>query len=90
MGVDRMETLARRRAPPFPLLCETSVQPSTLAVRDRSCCLEGSDPRAGARTVSGLEMLIDQGAAAFSLWTGRAAPVESMREVACAEISDGG
>jgi shikimate dehydrogenase len=35
---------------------------------------------AGARWSDGLGMLLHQGAAAFSLWTGREAPVESMRE----------
>jgi shikimate dehydrogenase len=34
---------------------------------------------AGARTIGGLEMLVYQGAEAFTLWTGRAAPVDVMR-----------
>ncbi len=34
---------------------------------------------AGASVVSGLEVLVAQGAAAFELWTGVAAPVEIMR-----------
>jgi shikimate dehydrogenase len=33
----------------------------------------------GARVVDGLEVLVAQGAAAFELWTGVAAPVEAMR-----------
>lgn len=36
---------------------------------------------AGARTVSGLGMLLYQGVQAFELWTGRAAPVDVMRRV---------
>jgi shikimate dehydrogenase len=36
----------------------------------------------GARVISGVEMLIYQGAAAFELWTGRKAPVEVMRKAA--------
>lgn len=36
--------------------------------------------RAGATVVTGLEALVAQGAAAFELWTGIAAPVEVMRE----------
>jgi shikimate dehydrogenase len=34
---------------------------------------------AGARLVDGLEVLVAQGAAAFELWTGMAAPVEAMQ-----------
>lgn len=33
----------------------------------------------GLRTATGLEMLLEQGAAAFQLWTGQPAPVEVMR-----------
>jgi shikimate dehydrogenase len=34
---------------------------------------------AGARVVSGLEVLVAQGAASFEVWTGRPAPVDAMR-----------
>ena len=34
----------------------------------------------GARTLDGLEILLAQGAASFELWTGRAAPLQAMRE----------
>jgi shikimate dehydrogenase len=37
---------------------------------------------AGATVVSGVEMLIYQGAASFELWTGKSAPVEVMRQAA--------
>ena len=36
--------------------------------------------REGAQVVSGLEVLLAQGVAAFELWTGRQAPVEVMRK----------
>jgi shikimate dehydrogenase len=36
----------------------------------------------GARTLNGLPMLVYQGAAAFEIWTGRAAPIEHMRRSA--------
>jgi shikimate dehydrogenase len=36
----------------------------------------------GARTVDGLEVLVAQGALSFELWTGRAAPLQAMREAA--------
>lgn len=35
---------------------------------------------AGARVISGVEMLVHQGAASFEIWTGKAAPVEVMRQ----------
>ena len=35
--------------------------------------------RVGARTVSGLEMLVHQGAYSFELWTGKKAPIGKMR-----------
>ena len=35
---------------------------------------------AGARTITGLDMLVNQGACSFSLWTGRKAPVVEMRQ----------
>lgn len=41
---------------------------------------------AGARVVSGVEMLIQQGAASFKLWTGQEAPVEVMRKAALKKL----
>jgi len=41
---------------------------------------------AGARTVSGLDMLVRQGALAFEKWTGVKAPIELMREEAIKEL----
>lgn len=37
---------------------------------------------AGSTPIGGLEMLIQQGAASFELWTGQAAPVDTMRRAA--------
>ena len=42
---------------------------------------------AGARVVSGIEMLLYQGAASFEIWTGRHAPVEVMRKAVLDTIS---
>lgn len=35
--------------------------------------------KAGAKVITGLEMLVQQGAAAFKLWTGKDPPIENMR-----------
>ncbi len=43
---------------------------------------------AGATTISGLEMLVWQGALAFEKWTGRKAPVDLMREEAIKALAD--
>jgi shikimate dehydrogenase len=40
----------------------------------------------GASTIGGIEMLVQQGAAAFELWTGLKAPVQEMREAALAVL----
>lgn len=41
---------------------------------------------AGAKTVSGIEMLIAQAARAFSIWTGQEMPVDEVRELLMREI----
>ena len=45
---------------------------------------------AGAKVVSGVEMLIYQGAASFEIWTGHAAPIEVMRKAALNKLSGKG
>jgi len=45
---------------------------------------------AGARVISGVEMLIYQGAASFEIWTGHAAPIEVMRNAALNKLSGTG
>jgi shikimate dehydrogenase len=41
--------------------------------------LLGGASQAGARTANGVTMLLQQGAAAFAIWTGQSAPVPQMR-----------
>jgi shikimate dehydrogenase len=43
---------------------------------------------AGARVVSGVEMLVHQGAASFEIWTGRLAPVEVMRKAVLRQLKE--
>jgi shikimate dehydrogenase len=45
---------------------------------------------AGAKVISGVEMLIYQGAASFEIWTGRSAPIEVMRLAALNKLSSAG
>jgi shikimate dehydrogenase len=45
---------------------------------------------AGAKIVSGVEMLIYQGAASFEIWTGKPAPIEVMRKAALNKLSSKG
>jgi shikimate dehydrogenase len=40
----------------------------------------------GAKVISGVEMLIYQGAASFEIWTGKSAPVEVMRKAALTHL----
>jgi shikimate dehydrogenase len=40
----------------------------------------------GAKVVSGVEMLIYQGAASFEIWTGKSAPVEVMRQAVLTQL----
>jgi shikimate dehydrogenase len=44
---------------------------------------------AGAKVISGVEMLIYQGAASFEIWTGHKAPIEVMRKAALEQLSAG-
>ena len=53
-----------------------------LVYRPRRTPLLDRAGRAGCVTVEGIEMLIEQGALSFSMWTGQAAPVEVMRQAA--------
>jgi shikimate dehydrogenase len=43
---------------------------------------------AGAKVISGVEMLLYQGAASFEIWTGCKAPIEVMRKAALCKLGD--
>jgi len=67
------------------------IQPAWLSARTLVCDLVYSPPltpflaaaqERGARILNGLPMVVYQGATAFERWTGRAAPVELMRQKA--------
>lgn len=42
----------------------------------------------GAKVISGVEMLIYQGAASFEIWTGKSAPIEVMRKAALSKLTN--
>ena len=44
--------------------------------------------RSGCKTISGIEMLLHQGAAAFELWTGMRAPLDIMRHALSPAIGE--
>jgi shikimate dehydrogenase len=46
--------------------------------------------RIGAKVISGVEMLLYQGAASFKIWTGQSAPVKVMREAILSKLKKGG
>jgi shikimate dehydrogenase len=50
-----------------------------LVYRPRETLLLSRARDAGCRTIEGIEMLVEQGARSFELWTGVPAPVETMR-----------
>jgi shikimate dehydrogenase len=59
----------------FDLVYRPRVTPLLAAARDLGC-----------RTVEGVEMLVEQGALSFEIWTGRRPPVEVMREAALTHL----
>jgi shikimate dehydrogenase len=71
--------------PKAPPVLSAQMIPATLLVMDtvygHGCAkLKAEVEAAGAKWADGLGMLLHQGAAAFSLWAERSAPVEIMRE----------
>lgn len=57
-----------------------------LVYRPRRTRLLADAARAGCEVVEGIEMLVEQGARSFEIWTGRPAPAEAMRRAAVAAL----
>jgi shikimate dehydrogenase len=72
IGLHGDETPVAAEAIPADLLVLDLIYRQTRFLRDAAA--------AGCRTMDGELMLLTQGAAAFTLWTGKPAPVELMRE----------
>ncbi len=43
----------------------------------------------GCRTIEGIEMLVEQGALSFEIWTGRRPPIEPMKDTALSALDEG-
>ena len=72
---------------PHPNLLHPGVLVVDLVYRPRRTQLLRDAAERGCKTVQGVEMLIEQGARSFTLWTGCAAPVDVMRRTAYLELS---
>lgn len=57
-----------------------------LVYAPRSTALLAAAREAGCRTVEGIEMLVEQGARSFEIWTGIPAPIAVMREAALSAL----
>jgi shikimate dehydrogenase len=67
--------LAREQIPPAALVNDLVYNPlETPLLREAA--------KAGAATLSGILMLVYQGAASFEMWTGQKAPIKVMLEAA--------
>jgi shikimate dehydrogenase len=73
LGPEAPAVLSRRVLRPGLLVLDTVYGAGSAAFRAEA-------EAAGARFTDGLGMLLHQGADAFRLWTGRDAPVETMRD----------
>jgi shikimate dehydrogenase len=71
---------------PGPLPADAPMHPDLtvfdLVYRPRRTALLSRAEAAGCRTIEGVEMLVEQGARSFTLWTGLPAPAGAMRDAA--------
>ena len=79
--------------PKAPVILPARLMPASLLVFDTiygkgSAKLRAEVETAGAKWSDGLGMLLHQGAEAFRLWTGRAAPLEIMRQALQSSLSE--
>lgn len=59
-----------------------------LVYRPRVTRLLAAAHAVGCRTVEGVDMLVEQGARSFEIWTGVTAPTEAMRDAALAHLEE--
>ena len=67
-----------------PLLSPPATVSAPLTAGGNGIEVEGlvRDFKGGVRAVDGIDVLVAQGALSFRLWTGRDAPIQTMREAA--------
>jgi shikimate dehydrogenase len=75
--------LAWEALPPEAIVCDLIYTPRTTTFLARG-------RERGHRTIGGAGMLIEQGAAAFALWTGHEAPRDAMRDALAAALGPAG
>jgi len=81
----------------WPSVDESPVKDSTLLIKDQIVCdivynpittkLLGDARDKGALTIDGTGMLVNQGAGAFEIWTGKKAPVDIMKDAVIKALS---
>jgi shikimate dehydrogenase len=73
-------------SPVSPKLLHRNLAVMDIVYNPLETTLSKDAKEAGAKVVSGVEMLIYQGAASFEIWTGKSAPVEVMRKAALSHL----
>ena len=71
---------------PDPSVLHDRLTVLDIVYKPRRTRLLAQAEEAGARTVDGLGMLVHQGARAFEIWTGVAAPVEEMKQALVGQV----
>ena len=71
---------------PDPSVLHDRLTVLDIVYKPRRTGLLAQAEEAGARTVDGLGMLVHQGARAFEIWTGVAAPVEEMKQALVGQV----
>lgn len=74
-------------SPVAPKLLRTNLAVMDIVYNPLETKLAKDAKEAGAKVISGVEMLIYQGAASFEIWTGKTAPVGVMRQAVLSQLA---
>lgn len=80
--------LGERSPLPNGLVLHPEMTVFDLVYRPRVTRLLAAAREVGCRTVEGVEMLVEQGARSFEIWTGRPAPIDAMRDAALGALGE--